>query len=301
MLTHLFTVIIPSYNRQSFLLSCLESLDNQTSINFSVTVVDDGSTDNTKQAISLPWKFSLTYIYQENQERGAARNNGILNANSEYVYFLDSDDRLDPRHFELLAQYISIYPDHDIIAARHSLGDTKLLFDTRIENLRTVDPRLLLRGNPIACNFAIRKKSIVSLFSNDRVVASAEDWLFLLENSFVPNNPIYLLPHITVYMSDHDGRSMNGGIPVARARLAASNYFLGKVQLGPFQRAVLLSFSYYNSCIHHYIGRSYLISINHGITAFITYPSPGMFARTCYFLMRNLLAILRSLILHISH
>lgn len=87
-----FSIIIPTYNRATFLPKAIESVLSQTFADWELIIVDDGSTDNTKEVVSQYSDSRITYIYQENAERSAARNNGIAHSLGEYVLFLDSDD-----------------------------------------------------------------------------------------------------------------------------------------------------------------------------------------------------------------
>ena len=87
-----FSIIIPTDNRAAFLPKAIESVLAQTYADWELIIVDDGSTDNTREVVSQYKDERVTYIYQENAERSAARNNGIVHAKGEYVCFLDSDD-----------------------------------------------------------------------------------------------------------------------------------------------------------------------------------------------------------------
>ena len=102
-----FSIIIPTYNRADFLPKAIESVLAQTYTNWELIVVDDGSTDNTREVISKYSDERITYIYQENSERSAARNNGIEHAKGEYVCFLDSDNYMLPNRLEKIAKYIT--------------------------------------------------------------------------------------------------------------------------------------------------------------------------------------------------
>lgn len=86
----LVSVIIPTYNRATFLLDAINSVQNQTYPNIQIIVVDDGSTDNTRHLVAD--LENVEYYYQENQGQGAARNLGLSKAKGEYITSLDSDD-----------------------------------------------------------------------------------------------------------------------------------------------------------------------------------------------------------------
>ena len=82
----LVTIIIPAYNKQDSISETLNSIYKQTFVNFEILVIDDGSTDNTKQVVES-FDKDVVYIYQENQGQGAARNQGIKVAKGDYIVF----------------------------------------------------------------------------------------------------------------------------------------------------------------------------------------------------------------------
>ena len=83
------SAIIPTYNRAEFILKAVKSIQNQSLSVGEIIVVDDGSTDNTKELLE---NENITYIYQENKGVSSARNRGIKEAKYEWLAFLDSDD-----------------------------------------------------------------------------------------------------------------------------------------------------------------------------------------------------------------
>ena len=92
------SVIIPTYNRAALLPETIQSILNQDYQHFEVVIVDDGSTDNTRNVVgALREKDDrIIYIYQEHKGVAVARNTGCLSARGEYLAFLDSDDRALP-------------------------------------------------------------------------------------------------------------------------------------------------------------------------------------------------------------
>ena len=87
----LVSVVIPTYNRAAFVGKAVDSVLNQTFTNYEVIVVDDGSTDDTREQLNK-YGSRIRYIYQENRGVSVARNTGIAASRGEWLAFLDSDD-----------------------------------------------------------------------------------------------------------------------------------------------------------------------------------------------------------------
>lgn len=97
-----FSIIIPTYNRAHTLRRPIESLLSQTFTNWELIIVDDGSTDETRSIVASYNDQRIKYVWQENQERSAARNHGIRLAQGEWLCFQDSDDEYMIEHLEVL-------------------------------------------------------------------------------------------------------------------------------------------------------------------------------------------------------
>jgi glycosyltransferase involved in cell wall biosynthesis len=87
-----FTIVIPSYNRGHIVGRAIESVLNQSYSDFEIIVVDDGSTDNTKEVVCQYMDSRINYFFQENSGVSVARNTGSKLAKGDYLVFLDSDD-----------------------------------------------------------------------------------------------------------------------------------------------------------------------------------------------------------------
>lgn len=92
------TVFTPTYNRGYIISQLYNSLKSQTSKNFEWIIIDDGSTDNTKEIINqfiLENIINIKYIYQENSGKQRAINNGVKLAKGELFFIVDSDDFIE--------------------------------------------------------------------------------------------------------------------------------------------------------------------------------------------------------------
>lgn len=93
----LVSVIIPTYNCGKYIIDAIKSILNQTYSNIEIIVVDDGSTDDTRNILQQYIKDrSIIYVYQKNMGPASARNNGIQRSKGEYLAFLDADDLWEP-------------------------------------------------------------------------------------------------------------------------------------------------------------------------------------------------------------
>lgn len=102
-----FSIITPAYNRAEFLPAAVNSVLNQTFTDFEYIIIDDASTDNSKEIIESFDDSRLVFLRNErNMERGASRNRGLAVAKGKYVCLLDSDDEFLENHLEVLYKNI---------------------------------------------------------------------------------------------------------------------------------------------------------------------------------------------------
>ena len=104
----LISVIVPAYNVEKYIKTCLDSLINQTYSNFEIIIINDGSTDQTEEILRSYQSNPKFRIYsQKNGGLSAARNHGLKLANGELVCFIDSDDSVKSDYLEkLVAPFI---------------------------------------------------------------------------------------------------------------------------------------------------------------------------------------------------
>lgn len=159
----LVSVIIPTFNRRTLLLEAIKSVQAQTYQNFEVLVIDDGSTDNTKEAVENIDDPKIKYFWQNNTGLPAvARNNGLRKARGEYIAFLDSDDLWLPQKLEkqlkifsekknllLMATNACYFKDGYCEPAAFLLKDVYLNFRTELVSNRINNSGAVMRSEVI--------------------------------------------------------------------------------------------------------------------------------------------------------
>jgi len=105
------SVIIPTYNRAHVLKSAVDSVLAQTFQDFELLIIDDGSTDNTREFVATTYGDRVRYVYQENRGVSCARNLGIRRSSGEFIALLDSDDAWMPEKLERQIEAMALHPD----------------------------------------------------------------------------------------------------------------------------------------------------------------------------------------------
>jgi len=193
-----FSVIIATYNRADYLRECLNSLVSQTYKNFETVIVDDGSTDNTKDVVDeFVNLLSIKYIKIPNSGYPAIpRNIGAKNASAQWLCFLDSDDKWTT---DKLKTCFSFLCDYDVIY--HKLkyfGIGKPFYRIVLASRQVHSPvftDLITNGNGIPLSGSLIRKSIffqVNGFDEDILLAAVEDYDLWLKISRITERFIFI-------------------------------------------------------------------------------------------------------------
>lgn len=116
----IFSVIIPTYNREKIIQRAIDSVVQQTFKDFELIIVDDGSIDETKRIVETYGDERLIYVYKENGGQNSALNRGLEVARGKYIAFCDSDDEWLPD--KLLKTYEKYKTDDEISVVYHLTG-----------------------------------------------------------------------------------------------------------------------------------------------------------------------------------
>lgn len=226
-----FSVVIPTYNRASELKRALISLQNQTFNDFEVLICDDGSTDETKAVVDdFIDKLDVKYFYHENWGGPAKpRNVGILNANSEWLCFLDSDDWWDKEKLSVLSELIDknsadVY-FHQFMCGGKLIGNhTRSLYLNNFENL-------LLNGNRVVNSSLCVSKNLakkVSGFTEDKDLIAVEDYDFLLKLAITGARFHLIKKHLGYYELGNTNISANFFKQIKRVTKLIDSYECNK-------------------------------------------------------------------------
>jgi glycosyltransferase involved in cell wall biosynthesis len=118
------SVIIPAYNKAEFTAKTVESVLAQTYDNIETIVVDDGSTDGTRERLG-GYESRIKYLYKENGGACSARNAGIREARGEYLAFLDHDDLYCPEKIERSIEFLESDPGAGFVHTAADFIDDK--------------------------------------------------------------------------------------------------------------------------------------------------------------------------------
>jgi len=116
-----FSVIIPVYNKEKYIVDTVYSVLNQSYKLYEVILIDDGSSDNTLNVLSTINDKKVRIYHKENGGVSSARNFGISNARYEYIAFLDGDDTWKPDFLLEIYNSISKYPNECFFATNYNI------------------------------------------------------------------------------------------------------------------------------------------------------------------------------------
>ena len=164
--TPLVSIIIPNYNHAKYVGDAICSVLNQDYRDFEIIVVDDGSTDNSREVIT---KFGeqVRYIWQENQGLSAARNTGIKSAKGSVIGVLDADDMYEPAFLTTMISALRENPDADGIYCGYQF----------VDQLNNPLPQIEARSIPsdklyhamLDGNFLVPESMLVNRYCYDKV------------------------------------------------------------------------------------------------------------------------------------
>ncbi|WP_354585085.1 glycosyltransferase family 2 protein [Hymenobacter sp. UYCo722] len=221
----LVSVIIPSYNYSAYISDAINSILEQTYPHWEVIVVDDGSKDNTAEVVArfTAQDARIKYHHQQNQGLSAARNKGIALAQGDYLQFLDADDYISKRKFELQVGLLEqnadaalvyadtyIYTHSDDPAAPRNFRKFALTMlpitgqGTELVQHMAID-NIFLVGSPL-----FKRSMALAAGPFDQTLFSLEDWHFWYRAALQNHKFLYDNREGTEFFVRTHGSNMSG-------------------------------------------------------------------------------------------
>lgn len=167
------SVVIPTYNYGHFVAEALESVLAQTFRPHEIVVVDDGSTDNTREVLA-PYMGRVKYIHKKNGGLSAARNTGILAATGDWIALLDSDDTWLPQKLEKQVEFAVRHPEIGFIGTLETTPKSRpAVINTDATFINTRD----FLGGPAfgVSSILVRRSMLLKAGLFDTTLRSVED------------------------------------------------------------------------------------------------------------------------------
>jgi glycosyltransferase involved in cell wall biosynthesis len=229
----LFSVIMPTYNRWTYLTRAIDSVLAQSFQDFELIIVDDGSSDETVANMSSLKDPRIKYFWQKNSGGPASpRNSGIKVASGTWVCLLDADDWWLPNKLESIVKYAH-GDKYDFI--HHELSIDGAVYRKLINWFKAVFSNhnnqhfksLIFKGNYISTSSVSMRKNVVNKvgrFNESPSMASCEDYNYWLRFSLATNKIKFINKILGGYQTHENNiSSRNIILPLKKALLEFNN------------------------------------------------------------------------------
>ncbi|MCJ7568848.1 MAG: glycosyltransferase [Anaerolineales bacterium] len=176
------SIVIPAFNAEYWIARTINSVLSQTLQDLEIIVIDDGSTDGTRNIVEAIKDNRIQYHYQENRGLSGARNSGILASTGRFIALLDADDLFKPKKLAYQVELMEKEPDLGLVTCGIELIDQ---YDNHIGEERhwlfhpTIDLDHLLFWNPLLpSTLLIRREWFERVGLFDESLRRYEDWEF---------------------------------------------------------------------------------------------------------------------------
>ena len=245
------SIIIPTYNRRDFITIALDSALAQTYKNYEIVIIDDGSSDDTKEALK-PYQDSIRYFYHDNKGIAPTRNRGIREAKGDYIAFLDSDDYWLPAKLERQVECFSKNSHYGMVATRCSCTtpEGKFLKKNRPGKSGWVLTDLFKASFIRTSSAIIRKECFDKVGLFDESLPECEEYDLWLR--IAKHYPIgFINDVLTVYTDNPKGVSTDSlAGRLQRLKVLEKDYLKEVIPTALYRKRLASNY--------HYVGRHYL-------------------------------------------
>ncbi|MDB4540236.1 glycosyltransferase family 2 protein [bacterium] len=240
------SIILPTYNRGKFISTALSSIIKQTFTDWELIIVDDGSTDDTKEqidALMLNNRGKLTYIYQDNGGAYAARKTGLDHASGELITFFDSDDLWMHNHLDDVVALLDKHPQLDWLTVRDCQVKTTENLELANQEMSPIPAQitslestwkgdlqmiespalvetLLNTGHNCGLPLSVMRRHVIEKTSMDATHRNGEDRMFLIR-AVKHGIKIAILHRIHYIFLQHNGNSSAAALTITREKKLA--------------------------------------------------------------------------------
>ncbi len=199
------SVIIPTMNDGKNLIHAIESVFLQTYKDYEIIVIDDGSTDDTKNILSSYIDMNkIKYIYQNNSGVGNARSNGVNISRGEYVAYLDSDDQwIDNEKLAKQVEFLDSNIDYVLVGTgvvNVDLDGVEINRYLMTENDEFIRRKILRINTFVNSSVLFRRSSYDKVGSSGSILEDYDLWLKLGTVGKLKNLPIYAVKFLVNFL-----------------------------------------------------------------------------------------------------
>jgi len=271
------SAVIPTYNCGHMVVDAVRSALAQTYLPIEVIVIDDGSTDDTRDRLA-EFGSSVRYIYQTNRGVSAARNRGVRESSGDAIAFLDSDDVWHPRKLERQVECLNAHPELGLVGTMivdwpnepfpENVGDdspapTVIHFDN-----------LLVRNRMDTSSILVRKSVLEKVGEFDCSMQGPEDydlWLRIAQMTAIANLPRQLTGYRMIAGSvGKNAIRMEAGMRAILQKVETNGVFRGR----PVFRRKVWGYFHFSCGLMHGKGGNYPAAMRHMIASLASYPAP---------------------------
>ena len=180
------SVIMAAYNAEQYIEDAIRSVLNQTLPDFELIVINDGSKDQTLNAIKSISDERIVIINQDNSGAASARNSGLRSSKGEYIAILDADDVALPDRLKKQVDFLDASPEYGIVGSNARVIDKDGVFVTNTNQaLDWESIRLQLPASPFIHSTVMFRSSLIRTIGLYPDITTSEDALFFLKISKV--------------------------------------------------------------------------------------------------------------------
>ena len=183
----MISVIIPTYNRAGTILRSVNSVLNQTYKDLELLIIDDGSTDNTKELLEQINDDRIRYIYLgANSGASNARNAGVSYASGEWIAFQDSDDAWKPEKLELQLKFMKSNNYCFTFTAYDVFKDSKDVRRKIFAVPQRINYKQFLKNSVIGClTVVVDKERIQDFHMESGYLEDTLTWMHYLQKGII--------------------------------------------------------------------------------------------------------------------